>query len=275
MVRVFRSTEEGSSDDAPWSFTYTDWQGKRQVGVGTESKVETQHLAERVQAEHDVLRQGMRRTSDKPKSDPPEPPLPDLELVESTPPIEFSAPSEAPRPAPPSKKTEDAERAKRREGGDDRSLKSTRLGDQLVEASFITEGQLVEALAYQKRHGGRIVNILIQLEYLTADAFLMFMGKRRGVPRFVLANYRNIPDDVLELVSAELAAELEVIPIDRIGKILTVAMVCPVDEAGLKRLQEQTKLNVRPMLCSRAEFREALQRFYHRNAFMAPRRPFV
>jgi type IV pilus assembly protein PilB len=141
-------------------------------------------------------------------------------------------------------------------------LRSVRVGEQLVETNVISRAQLDEALEHQRLFGGRIVDTLIQLEHMTAEAFLVFMGNRPGIPRIVLANYAWLSREVLELIPAEMATELEVIPIDRLGKTISVAMVCPIDLDALERIQAHTGLKIRPLLCSRPEFRTALSIHY-------------
>jgi hypothetical protein len=51
-----------------WRFEYIDWQGKRRTGTGYESKVESEKLANFIQAQQDEIRKGYRpvpKSSDK------------------------------------------------------------------------------------------------------------------------------------------------------------------------------------------------------------------
>lgn len=250
MVRVFHETGPNATAETLWSFSYVDWQGRKQVSVGTESRLETQRLAERVQAEHDVLRKAMR-----PKVTTPPPAILEPERRDEDPQTLLVEPPDqaiaAPAPMP-----------QYRSHGAEKPLHGVRVGDQLVETNVISGAQLDEALAHQKLFGGRIINILIQLGYLTAEDFLVFMGNRPGIPRIVLDNYAWLSKEVLELIPADMAAELEVIPIDRLGKTISVAMVCPIDLDALERIQEHTGLKIRPLLCSRPELRTALRIHY-------------
>ncbi len=257
MIRIFRATDNGPELALPWSFSYTDWRGRRRIGAGTESKVETQRLAEQVQAEHDLLRDGMRRTPEGTTAPLPMEMLGVLEgLDRPTPP----SPAAPPRQQP----VDGGARAPQRTAQG--HSPAGRVGEQLVESGLITPERLAKGLDYQKEHGGKLVDALIHLDFLTPEEFLTFMGNRPGVPRIVINNYNNITDEVLSLIPGEMAAELEVIPIDRLGKILSVAMVCPIDQEALKTLRRHTGINVQPLLCSRGEFRDALQRFYGKSA---------
>ncbi|MEK7793246.1 MAG: hypothetical protein AAB353_01885 [Candidatus Hydrogenedentota bacterium] len=251
MVRVFRADGQGSDGD--WSFEYTDWQGKRRVGIGTESKVETQHLAERVQAEHDAIRQGMSRPGSKSSIEA-------VSLRLATADESWEAPA-AERGNAPAKRKEVAPNTNGR--ADETARKpGDRIGEQLVEAGIVTKAQLEEGLAYQVEYGGKIVNALIQLAYLSAEQFLMFMGSRRGTPTISLDGLSKIPKEIIGLMTAEMAMDYEAIPLDKMGKTVSVAMVCPTDREALGAMEKHIGLKVRPLLCERSQFRDALWRFY-------------
>ena len=136
-----------------------------------------------------------------------------------------------------------------------------RLGGKLVKAGLISAHQLRHALEAQERKGGRLADILIHLGALDSYRFLEFLAKQPGTPSISLKNCR-IQEDIVGLVPVEFCQENELIPIDKMGKLLTVGMVCPLDTAAIDKLHEMTGLRVKPMLVSRNEVKEAIQRYY-------------
>lgn len=136
-----------------------------------------------------------------------------------------------------------------------------RLGGKLVKAGLISANQLRHALEAQERKGGRLADILIHLGALDSFRFLEFLAKQPGTPSISLKHCR-IQDDIISLVPVEFCQENELIPIDKMGKLLTVAMACPLDKMSIDKLQEMTGLRVKPMLVSRNEIKEAIQRYY-------------
>lgn len=136
-----------------------------------------------------------------------------------------------------------------------------RIGEMLLQEGLLTQGQLDEALAMQKRGGGRIVENLIALGYLDPRVFAKFLSKQPGMASINLLNY-SIPQDIIKLIPAELALRHEVLPLDRLGRDLTVGMACPLDKATLDKLQEVTGLRVKPFLVSMGDIRVALKRYY-------------
>jgi len=136
-----------------------------------------------------------------------------------------------------------------------------RIGERLVWDGLVTSEQVDEALKVQKEQGGKVVGILINLGYLDEDTFLEFLSRQSGVPSIDISNY-EIQQEIVDMVPAEFAREHEVFPIDKLGKLLTLAMVCPLDEVTLENLSEMTGLRIKPILCSAADVREAVETHY-------------
>lgn len=146
-----------------------------------------------------------------------------------------------------------------------------RIGERLVWDGLVTSEQVNEALKVQKEEGGKLVGILINLGYLDEDTFLEFLSRQSGIPSIDISNY-EIRQEIVALVPAEFAREHEVFPIDKLGKLLTLAMVCPLDEVTLENLSEMTGLRIKPILCSAADVREAVETHYAKTK-AAPKQP--
>jgi HD-like signal output (HDOD) protein len=136
-----------------------------------------------------------------------------------------------------------------------------KIGELLVEGGWVTDKELEKALAIQRERGERIGRTLIDLGYLTEESFLEFLTTNPNTPSVDLSSC-EIEREIIDLVPGDYACRLELVPIWRIGKMLTVGMVCPLDEAGKKELEHVTGLKIRALLCSRAAILSALQRYY-------------
>ena len=136
-----------------------------------------------------------------------------------------------------------------------------RVGRLLVEEGLIDEAKLREALQVQSEKGGKLFEVLIRLEYLDKKDLHTFLSKQSGVPSIDLANY-DIPRELISIVPRQFAQEHVVLPIDKMGKLLTVGMACPLDAATLSELQEITGLRVKAMLCRFDEIRRTIRRYY-------------
>ncbi|MCL4692743.1 MAG: HDOD domain-containing protein [Candidatus Hydrogenedentes bacterium] len=136
-----------------------------------------------------------------------------------------------------------------------------RIGELLVDAGLIHREQLQEGLNTQAAKGGKIVETLIALGYLDAEAFVGFLARQPGVASIDLSKY-EIPRQLIELIPREMAVEHEIFPIDKLGRLLTVGMVCPLDSATVQKIEERTGLRVKPLLCAPSDIRSAIERYY-------------
>ncbi len=142
-----------------------------------------------------------------------------------------------------------------------RAQPQKRIGELLVEAGLVKPEQIEEVLAEQRQAGGRTVQILIRKGYLRADTFVQFLAKHRRMASIDLKNYALSPD-LVHLLPKDLARKHEVFPLDRLGRTLTIAMACPLDEEALGELRQATGLEIRTFLCNMEDVRKAIDRHY-------------
>ena len=175
-------------------------------------------------------------------------PLPGAPPAPAPPPSAATAPPSAPvRPAP--SETPDPPRAQEP------------IGQLLIEAGLITEQQLNDALSKQQTEGGKTFEILLALGHLDKDQLHTFLSRQPGIAAIDLSRC-NISQDLIKLVPKKLAIENLVLPIDQIGKLLTVAMACPLDVATIGVLERATGLKVKAMLCKLEDIHSAVQKYY-------------
>ncbi len=189
-----------------------------------------------------------RGSSAQPAKGKPQPPQKQAEAQQ---------PAEQPQAAKPAERT----RHKTLRDFEDQKPKR-RIGELLLDAELITENQLQHALQYQKEKGGKLAEVLIELDYLDVKTFVNFLSKQPGIASIELPNY-EIPNDLIEMVPREFAIKHELLPIDRLGRHLTVGMACPLDSRTVGELEEITGLKVRPLLCNVSDIRGAIERYYY------------
>jgi len=136
-----------------------------------------------------------------------------------------------------------------------------RIGELLVRDGIISQEQLQEALSKQTTEGGKIVENLIALGHLDTHSFVRFLSRQPGTASIDLLNY-TIPAEVIKLVDRDFAIKHQLVPIDKMGKDLTVGMACPLDAATVSELEQQTGMKVRPLLVSMSDVRTALKNYY-------------
>lgn len=142
------------------------------------------------------------------------------------------------------------------------------IGQLLLEAGLITQGQLDEALREQKKSGKKVVEVLQDLGYINQAAFERFLARLPGIASLDLDKYQ-VPPELVELVPKELAIKHQVLPIDKLGKLLTVGMVCPLDTKTIEEIESRTGLRVKPILCSAEDLNASIKRYYDKHGATA------
>lgn len=135
------------------------------------------------------------------------------------------------------------------------------IGQLLVEAGHISPGDLTRALERQKESGGKLVEVLIDMGSIDRESFQQIMAKQPGIASIDLENY-SIPPELASLVPREMAIQHEIYPIDKLGKLLTLGMACPLDTKTIEELTERTGLRVKPILCSHKDIQDCIAQFY-------------
>jgi chromosomal replication initiator protein DnaA len=137
-----------------------------------------------------------------------------------------------------------------------------RLGSLLVEEGVATQQQLESALAVQEEKGGYLGAILVELGHLTQDRLTEFLSKQCQIPHVSLIGY-EINEQFTKLVPEEICLRLNVLPIDKLARILTVAMVNPLDAEALEEVQKHCPdLRIKPILCSWDHFKIVTERLF-------------
>ena len=137
-----------------------------------------------------------------------------------------------------------------------------KLGEMLVEVGIITEEQLQEALDEQKKSGGRLGQNLMALGYITEEIMSAFVGKQLGIPYVSLAEYENIPTEVVKSVPEDIARHQTLIPISREDNTLTIAMADPLNVFTTDDLRVITGCEIKVVISSEAEIKGAIEKYY-------------
>ena len=137
-----------------------------------------------------------------------------------------------------------------------------RLGELLVDEGVISQGQLDEGLRKKEAGGGFIGQALVELGYLQQHTLINFLVKQYKLPHISLLDY-EVGGDLLALVPKELCQEHRLLPIDKLGRILTVAMVDPMDGEALAAVREACPdLRIKPILCDWQHFNTVAGRLF-------------
>jgi type IV pilus assembly protein PilB len=135
------------------------------------------------------------------------------------------------------------------------------LGQVLIQRGIITTDQLKKALAIQKEKGGLLGEILIKLDFVKEEDITQALAIQHDFPYLPLANY-EIDAELLKLIPENLARKYYILPIDRMGDILTVVMANPLDNRVIAEIEALTKCKIEIFVTTYSEIKETIEHCY-------------
>jgi type IV pilus assembly protein PilB len=138
-----------------------------------------------------------------------------------------------------------------------------KLGEMLLEAGVIDQTGLRAALVEQRRWGGHLGRVLIDMKLVTEETLVSILSRQLGIAT-VDVDKQQIPQSVIDLVPGELAEQFSLIPFAQPMKFLDVAMSDPTNLGIIDELRIRTQLNVRPYLAGPRTIERAVAKYYGR-----------
>lgn len=135
------------------------------------------------------------------------------------------------------------------------------LGELLVERGAINQEQIAMAVAYQKEHGGLFGEVLVQLKFATEEDIAQALTCQYGFPYLPLANY-EIDRNILSSVPVDVCRKFCLLPIDKIGKSLTLAMADPLNLNALDDVELITGCTVQTFVSTATDIKDAIDKCY-------------
>jgi MSHA biogenesis protein MshE len=111
-----------------------------------------------------------------------------------------------------------------------------RLGDLLVHEHIITNEQLMQALNSQKATGRKLGNTLIELSYLSERQLLEFLAQQLDLP-FLDISQRRIASELASLLPEVHARRLRALVIEDRGDSILIGMSDPADLNAIDQLE--------------------------------------
>ncbi|HEX9286515.1 MAG TPA: type IV-A pilus assembly ATPase PilB [Thermoanaerobaculia bacterium] len=138
---------------------------------------------------------------------------------------------------------------------------AVKLGDLLVKAKLVTPEQVEAALQSQKDQGGKFGEALIRIGAVSEQDITETLSQQFGVPSIDLAHF-EIDPTVIKVVPGEVARKYGVLPVNKTGATLTIAMSDPTNVFAMDDIKFMTGYNVEPVVASEASLRRAIDKHY-------------
>lgn len=138
---------------------------------------------------------------------------------------------------------------------------SKQLGELLIEQEVINNEQLDIAREYQDKNGGLLGEILVHLKFATEKDIAQALTCQYGFPYLPLASY-EIDPEVVNSVPESLCRKFCLIPIDKIGKSLTLAMSNPLNFQATEDVELITGCTVQVFVSTTTEIKQSIDKYY-------------
>ncbi len=136
------------------------------------------------------------------------------------------------------------------------------IGEILVNRRNITAEQLSHALDVQKQEKGFIGEILVKLKYVEERDIVVALVVQCGLP-YIAINKYDIDPSIVALIPKEIALRERLIPLDKIGYVLSVVMTNTLSEERKTMLENLTQCRIAIFISTKSEIEDAIARNYN------------
>lgn len=147
-------------------------------------------------------------------------------------------------------------------------MTGSRLGELLVRHGLVSDQQLHQALEDQKTQGGRLGTSLVKLGFAKEEELSAFLAKQYGMPSINLSDF-EIEHEIIRLVAPEIAQKYQVVPVNRAGASLIVAMSDPSNLFAIDDLKFMTGFNIEVVVATESSIKAAIDKYYDRSSSLA------
>ena len=142
-----------------------------------------------------------------------------------------------------------------------RKIINKQLGELLIERGIINEQQLTRALTLQKDKGGLIGEILVELGFAKEEDIAQSLTAQYGFPYLPLSNY-DINSEIVNIVPGRVARQYLLVPIDKIGNNLTLAMSNPLNVQAIEDVELVSGCSVQTFVSTSSDIKKAIEKYY-------------
>ena len=142
-----------------------------------------------------------------------------------------------------------------------RRIINKQLGELLVERGIINDQQLEKALSVQKDRGGLIGELLVELGFVKEEDIAQSLTAQYGFPYLPLGNY-DINPEIINVVPGRVARQYLLMPVDKIGNNLTLAMSNPLNVQAIEDVEFLSGCSVQTFVSTSSDIKKAIAKYY-------------
>ncbi len=144
-----------------------------------------------------------------------------------------------------------------------------KIGQLLLNSGIITNKQLEKALSKQSEDGSKLGYHLVSIKAISEEDLNKFLARQQSIESSNL-NTADIEEDIIHLITGDIARRYEVVPISREGRKLIVAMTDPNNLFAIDDLRFSLGMDIEPHICASSMIRKALAKYYPDSEALVP-----
>jgi len=139
--------------------------------------------------------------------------------------------------------------------------KRKKVGEMMVAAGLINDGQLMKALDEQKKRGGQLGDILVNLGFVTEHDFASILARQLHI-QYVEIEKEYVDVNIARLIPEEMARRLVVLSLRNDKERIVTAMANPLDIFALDDIRNTLSKEVVQVVATRSDILGAISRYY-------------
>lgn len=136
-----------------------------------------------------------------------------------------------------------------------------RIGEVVADAGLVTLEQLGNALSLQKGKNKRLGKVLIEMGYVTEAQIAEVLSKQLSL-QLIDCNNIIMDKELLELIPRDIAEKRMILPVEKIGSRLVIAMADPLDCEATDDIRFKTGLNISVVVATESNIANAIEENY-------------
>ncbi len=131
----------------------------------------------------------------------------------------------------------------------------------MLERGIISQIQLNQALDIQHAKGGLIGEILVELGFAKEEDIAQSLTAQYGFPYLPLSNY-DVNPEITNIIPSRVARQYLLVPIDKIGNNLTLAMSNPLNIQAIEDVELLSGCSVQTFVSTSSDIKRAIEKYY-------------
>jgi type IV pilus assembly protein PilB len=136
-----------------------------------------------------------------------------------------------------------------------------RLGEMLIESGLLTEAKLQLALIEQKKAGLKLGQFLTREGIVHEQQIIDMISQQLKIQKYRPDDF-PLDVDLVRLIPFDVAQKFQIAPLKKKNRLLTIAMVDPLDINTMDYIEALANAEVEPVICTERELNQFINSLY-------------